>query len=433
MKDNPIFPILLVNFIGTLGFSIVLPFLVVLVISFGGNELVYGFMGATYSFFQLIGAPILGNWSDRVGRRKVLLVSQVGTFVAWAIFIVALVVPNTEIFTFDRWGLEAVTLTIPLALLFFARALDGITGGNVSVANAYLADVSDDENRKKNFGLMSASGSIGFIIGPAMAGVLGATLLGYKLPVIVAMLISFVAIAVIWLGLKESKPQVYKKSLDPKKTRKILGQEIKECHTLPKPHSIWEIMKLPGVPLILVVYFLIFLAFNFFYVAFPIHAIQYLGWSMFKMGIFFSVLSGVMVLVQGPLLSAISKHVSEEILFVVGNVILSGGFYFFTNEGDVLMFTGAVFFALGNGLMWPSFLSMLSRVAGDEMQGAVQGFASSSGSLASIVGLIVGGFVYGFIGTSIFWIPAVLVLAIGVFFIPIINTMHDRNALQSTP
>ena len=80
---NSIFPILLVNFIGTLGYSIVLPFLIVLVLDFGGNELIYGVLGATYSFFQLIGAPILGNWSDKIGRRRVLLLSQAGTFLAW--------------------------------------------------------------------------------------------------------------------------------------------------------------------------------------------------------------------------------------------------------------------------------------------------------------------------------------------------------------
>ncbi|MEM9025095.1 MAG: MFS transporter, partial [Bacteroidota bacterium] len=94
---SSIFPILLVNFIGTLGFSLVLPFLVVLVLRFGGNELIYGFLGATYSLFQLIGAPVLGGWSDRQGRRKILLLSQAGTFLAWVVFLVALMVPETRL------------------------------------------------------------------------------------------------------------------------------------------------------------------------------------------------------------------------------------------------------------------------------------------------------------------------------------------------
>ena len=144
-------PILLVNFIGTMGYSIVLPFLVILVTDFGGNEIIYGILGATYSFFQLIGAPILGNWSDKVGRRKVLIISQAGTLIAWIIFLVALLIPNENLLSVNSTWLGIFVLSVPLLLLFFARALDGLTGGNVSVANAYLADISTEENRKTNF------------------------------------------------------------------------------------------------------------------------------------------------------------------------------------------------------------------------------------------------------------------------------------------
>src|SRR4051795_3916445 len=89
-----IFPILLVNFIGTLGYSIILPFFVVLVLKLGGDELVYGILGATYSFFQFIGAPVLGTLSDKHGRKKILMVSQAGTLVGWIIFLAALFLPE---------------------------------------------------------------------------------------------------------------------------------------------------------------------------------------------------------------------------------------------------------------------------------------------------------------------------------------------------
>jgi len=90
-------PLLSVNFIGALGYSIILPFLVYLVKDFGGNEVIYGLMGAVYPAFQLIGGPILGKWSDKVGRKKVLLISQIGTFVSWLVFIIAFFVPHTEL------------------------------------------------------------------------------------------------------------------------------------------------------------------------------------------------------------------------------------------------------------------------------------------------------------------------------------------------
>ena len=134
-----LYPILAVTFVGSLGFSIVLPFLVFLVTRLGGNAVIYGVVGATYSVFQLVGAPILGRWSDRVGRKKVLLLSQLGTLAAWGIFLFALTLPVRPLFAVDSSVLGTFTLTVPLAVLFVARALDGLTGGNVSVANAYLA------------------------------------------------------------------------------------------------------------------------------------------------------------------------------------------------------------------------------------------------------------------------------------------------------
>src|SRR5918997_2489789 len=92
-KRVPLFPLLLSNFIGTMGFSIVLPFLVFLVMSFSGNSIVYGILAAIYPAFQLIGAPILGRWSDTYGRKKVLLLSNGGTFIGWIVFLFALFLP----------------------------------------------------------------------------------------------------------------------------------------------------------------------------------------------------------------------------------------------------------------------------------------------------------------------------------------------------
>jgi MFS transporter, DHA1 family, tetracycline resistance protein len=138
VKQSSLFPILLVNFVGTLGFGIVLPFLVFLVMKFGGDAIVYGLLAATYPAFQLIGSPILGKWSDIYGRKKVLLLSNVGTSVGWMLFLFALFLP-TEKFSIHIAFLGTFVVVVPLLILFIGRAVDGITGGNISIASGRVA------------------------------------------------------------------------------------------------------------------------------------------------------------------------------------------------------------------------------------------------------------------------------------------------------
>src|SRR5690606_3306903 len=155
-KSN-VFPILLVNFIGILGYSIVVPILIFIVADFGGNGFIYGVLGAVYPFFQFIGAPILGRLSDTLGRKKVLIISQVGTFAAWVLFILAFTLPEIKLWSQDTELTGKYVMTLPLIIIFLARIFDGFTGGNISVANAYMSDISTDENRNRNFGKMGAS------------------------------------------------------------------------------------------------------------------------------------------------------------------------------------------------------------------------------------------------------------------------------------
>ncbi|MFQ5541635.1 MAG: MFS transporter [Candidatus Binatia bacterium] len=411
------------NFIGTLGYSIVIPFLVVLVTKFGGNALVYGLLSATYSFFQLLGAPVLGRWSDSYGRRKVLLLSQLGTLAAWVIFLVGLYLPNAALLDVRSSLLGTFVFTLPLFVLFLARALDGATGGNVSVANAYLADITTEKDRNANFGKMAISSNLGFIVGPALAGVLGGTVLGEGLPVMAALFISLVAVFLIAFGLPESKPCVIDCRLEQPTVRKVFGQEHKECYRMRCPMErqpgFQEIVSIENVPYLLTLYFLIFLGFNLFYAAFPILAVQGWGWSITRVGIFFSILSFMMILVQGPVLRRASKMLSDGWLVLVGNLLLGSGFILLMFPKEAFVYGGAALFALGNGLMWPSFLSLLSKVAGLQYQGAVQGLASSAGSLASIVGLIAGGILYGLLGAATLLGSALLIYLVFLLSFPL--------------
>jgi MFS transporter, DHA1 family, tetracycline resistance protein len=237
-KQIPLYPLLLINFIGTLGFSIVLPFLVFLVIEFGGNAIVFGILAAMYPAFQLIGAPILGRWSDIYGRKKVLLLSHGGTLAGWIIFLFALFLPVENLFSINSALIGTFVITLPLVMLFIARALDGITGGNVSVANAYLADISTDVNRSKNFGKMAISANLGFIVGPAIAGILGSTIYKEVLPVLAALVLTLITLFVIGFTFKESKPAAMIQVPEKGNSGKVFAQECKECYTIVNPKKI---------------------------------------------------------------------------------------------------------------------------------------------------------------------------------------------------
>jgi DHA1 family tetracycline resistance protein-like MFS transporter len=417
VKRPSLFPILLVNFVGTLGFSIVLPFLVFLVMKFGGDAIVYGLLAATYPAFQLIGAPLLGRWSDIYGRKKVLLLSNVGTSVGWILFLFALFLPAEKSFTIDLSFLGTIIIIVPLVLLFLARAIDGITGGNISIANAYLADLSSDETRSKNFGKMAISSNLGFILGPALAGILGGTIYGEILPVTAALVLSLVTLFVIGFLLRESRP-LSEEILVPEEgtIRKVFAQECRDCYSTEgtKKPRFRDIFRLEHISFLLLLYFFIFLGFNIYYAAFPTHAANDLKWSITQLGIFYAVLSGIMVLVQGPILRKALKKFSEEKLVVIGSLILGTNFILFVSNNIVSVGGAVVLFAVGNGLMWPSFMSILSRRAGSKLQGAVQGVAGSFGGLASIIGLILGGFLYNSIGGATFLISAGIIYAIFV-------------------
>jgi len=417
VKQPSLFPILLVNFVGTLGFSIVLPFLVFLVMKFGGDAIVYGLLAATYPAFQLIGAPLLGRWSDIYGRKKVLLLSNVGTSVGWILFLFALFLPAEKSFTIDLSFLGTIIIIVPLVLLFLARAIDGITGGNISIANAYLADLSSDETRSKNFGKMAISSNLGFILGPALAGILGGTIYGEILPVTAALVLSLVTLFVIGFLLRESRP-LSEEILVPEEgtIRKVFAQECRDCYSTEgtKKPRFRDIFRLEHISFLLLLYFFIFLGFNIYYAAFPTHAANDLKWSITQLGIFYAVLSGIMVLVQGPILRKALKKFSEEKLVVIGSLILGTNFILFVSNNIVSVGGAVVLFAVGNGLMWPSFMSILSRRAGSKLQGAVQGVAGSFGGLASIIGLILGGFLYNSIGGATFLISAGIIYAIFV-------------------
>lgn len=415
--SKPVFPILLVNFIGVLGYSIVIPILIFIVTDLGGNAFIYGLLGAMYPFFQFIGAPILGKLSDRIGRKKVLVISQAGTFVAWTLFIIAFILPKTELWSSNTEFTGNYIITLPLLLLFVARIFDGFTGGNVSVANAYLSDMSTDADRDQNFGMMGASTSLGFVLGPAVAGVLATTFMGESLPVLLASLISLIAIGVILRKLPESDPCVVDTgTLSLKTFRRFFQVEHKDCFTNDQEQTnktnLNSLLKEKDIPLLFTVYFLTFLAFSLFYAGLPIYASTLLEWSSIDLGVFLAYSSLIMILVQGPLLSYLNGKISNYALIIFGSFLLAVSFYVLSFSNVWILYLANTLLSIGNGLMWPSFLSLLSKTGTKQTQGAIQGYGSSMGSFASIFGLVLGGMLFESIQVYVFIIAACIFLLI---------------------
>lgn len=402
-------PVLLVQFIGTLGFSIALPFLVFLVTDFGGAPWTYGVVGATYSAFQLFGAPLLGRWSDSVGRRKVLLLSQAGTLAAWLLFLLAFSLPKAAF-----WHFEGATVTWPLLVVFGARALDGITGGNVSVANAYVADltIGREATRQRVFGWMGIAASLGFTVGPALGASLAATRFGYGAPVVAAAAISAVATGLCF-ALPRTVGRCPEGPAPEPGVTKILGQQQRRCDQTPvrlSPNA----LRTPGVRRLLFATFTLFLAFNLFYAVFPVRASGALHFSAAKLGTFFTVLSFALIVAEGPVLSLASTRLSPRALFTLGMLLLAFAFVLFTRDRLLAVFSGALLFALGNGLSWPTFQARVSDAAPQGAQGAVQGAAASAASLASIAGLVLGGALYGAFGAPVLVASALLFVALAL-------------------
>ncbi len=153
--------------------------------------------------------------------------------------------------------------------------------------------------------------------------------------------------------------------------------------------------------------FILFLAFNFFYAGFPVHAASVYGWNTGELGVFFAILSGLMVFAQGPLLSFASARLGRRPLFAIGVGFLVLSLASYPLGVSWVAYVGAACFAIGNGLSWPTFQARVAEVAGDE-QGSVQGAVTSVSSLASIGGLVLGASLYPLVGGNLFFIAAAL-------------------------
>jgi DHA1 family tetracycline resistance protein-like MFS transporter len=367
MNNRKLITLFLIVFIDLLGFSIILPLLPFYAESFNATPTQIGFLVASYAAAQLVGAPLLGRLSDRFGRKPVLLISLTGTFIGFLILG----------FANSLW------------MLFLSRILDGFTGGNISVAQAYITDVTDESNRAKGLGLLGAAFGLGFIIGPAAGGLL--SVYGFALPAFVAAGFSMISILGVLFFLPESLTE---------EARADLEKQERQSFSL---KNLWQALNRPRVGPILHVRFFYGLAFAIFQTIFPLYALYRFDLDARSTGFVLTYVGILVVFVQGFLVGWLASRYDEYRLIFLATVIM--GLSLFTwaivpNVAALLVVLAPLAFAAG--ILNTLLNSTLSKAVYAEEVGGTLGLSASLESLTRVISPSVGGYLLGSIGA---WAP----------------------------
>ncbi len=352
--------IFLIVFIDLVGFGIVIPFLPLYAEEYGPSPVVFGLLMASFSLMQFMAAPILGRLSDRYGRRPVLLVSLVGSVLGYVMFAFA--------------G--------SIAMLFLSRIIDGISGGNISTAQAVIADITDERDRAKGMGLIGAAFGLGFICGPGIGGLLAEV--ATWLPGVAAATTSAIAFVLVLLRLPET--------LDP------AAREHARAHAFGL-RSLSEALSHPLVGLCLIMIFLIIFAFANFETTFAQFGRLVFQLSTSQIGWLF-VYAGVLgAVIQGGLAGALARRFGEGRLVAVGAFLsfVALGFLPYVRHQSWLLVALALL-AVGHGIAAPSLSALTSKLVTRDEVGGVMGIYQSLSSLGRITGPFWGELVYGSLG-----------------------------------
>ncbi len=386
MKNSRLLTIFIIVFVDLLGFSLILPLLPYYAETYAATPVVVGLLVASYAAAQLIGAPLLGRLSDRVGRRPVLLLSVAGTFVGFLLLGFA-----------DPIGRLLAGLVAPQAangliigVLFFSRILDGLTGGNITVAQAYITDVTDEQNRAKGLGLIGAAFGLGFIIGPALGGALSQW--GYSLPAFIAASVSFLNLLSIFFLLPESLTAERREAVmlrqRPPFTLKALTQALNR----------------PKVGPLLHVRFFYGLAFATFQSIFALFA-QAIGLSSQSTGYVLAYVGLLSVVVQGGLIGLLTRRFRENWLIITGLWLMTGALLAWAFTANLwLLLVVMLPLSLSGGVLNTVIQSAISKSVSREEVGGILGITASLEAVTRVIAPSVGGFLLQRLGI---WAPGV--------------------------
>lgn len=355
----------LIVLIDMLGFALIVPLLAFYADSFGATAFQAGLLVATYAAMQMIAAPLLGRISDRFGRRPVFLISIFGTFVGFMILG----------FAGSLWW------------LFASRILSGVTAGNISVAQAYIADITDEKNRARGMGMFGAAFGIGFILGPALGGAL--SVYGFAVPSFVAAGFAFVNILTVYFWLPESLTAERRAELASRKQTELSF------------NALWAALRRPLVGPLLWVRFGFAMAFNSFQTVFPLYVLYKFDLNAQQAGYILAYVGLVLVIMQGGVIGPLSERFRESNLLVTFLGFSLAGMIGWAVASSVPFLLVAMFpMAVGAGSFNALINSAISKAVGPEEVGGMLGFGAGLESATRIVMPALASYLLGAYGPS---------------------------------
>lgn len=370
-------------FLDLLGIGVLVPVIPFLVRRFDSDALTVGLLALSFSAAQFIAAPILGELSDRHGRRPVLLLSLLGSALGY--------------FVFGAAG--------SLLVMFLARILAGFTGGNIAAAQAYIADISEPKDRAKNFGLMGAAFGLGFIVGPALGGFL--VKISLSAPAYGAGLLSLLTMGFGYFMLPESLRPEYRR------TGAFRWQVLN-----PFSQAVAALRRTELWPLMLA-FFVLNFAFSGLQTNFAVYTADKLAMGPEANAAVFVYIGFLAALMQAVILRRLTRHYTDRGLALAGIAIMSTGFLVIAFAQDLaVLYLGCTLTPVGSSLTTPTLTSLFSKLVSAKEQGWAMGAVQSSASLARVVGPVWAGLVYDHIGfsapywTGSFWMLVALAVVL---------------------